>query len=98
MSATKPPDKVSGEPAYRKSSFVLHAVKSGDIETVETILEHGGQISDVGLIGRSLTHKNVINSNAFGCAAWHGKDKMLEALIKRYGTDHFEVRAKEQND
>ena len=40
----------------------------------------------------------MINSNAFGCAAWKGEHKMLEALLKRYGTDHLEARAKESND
>ena len=98
VSATKPPEKVSGETGYRKSPFLLHAVKSGDIETVEAILEHGGKISECGFNGRSFEKKNVISSNAFGCAAWHGKDKMLEALLKRYGNEHMEVKAREQND
>ena len=81
VSATKPPDKISGETGYKKTPFILHAVKSGDIETVEAIVEHGGHISECGVIGRSLGPKNIITSNSFGSAAWFGLDKMLESLI-----------------
>ena len=88
-----PPAKVTGDSTYLKSPFLFHAIKSGDLLSMEELLTAGARIQDLGFIAKSPEKKNLIRSNAFGCAAWYGKDKLLEILIQRFGSEYLNLKA-----
>ena len=93
-----PPEKVSGDDDYRRTPYVISAAKSGDLDTLEGLLKSGCSISDGGPICISKKKKNVVVSNVIGCAAYHGKRKMLEMCISRLGQQYIDIEAIEHID
>jgi ankyrin repeat protein len=93
-----PPEKVTGDDQYRKSPFVIEAVKSGDMDTLECVVKNGGSLTELGAICLSKKRKNVVISNLVGCAAYHGKKVILKVLANRLGKNFLNFEAIEQND
>ena len=93
-----PPDAIAGEDAYRRAPFMLMAASSGDVETLELVVNRGGSIADCGFITLSKKRKNHVISNVVGCAAWFGRKKMLEFVLKRLDKSYLELQAKETAD
>lgn len=92
-----PPESVNDE-TYRKSPFILQAAISGNISTLDALLKRGGSLLDSGFITLSKKKKNHVVSNVVGCAAYHGKKKMLQEVLTRLGKDYLEVEALEEPD
>lgn len=61
-----PPDSIVGEESYRSAPFMLMAAASGDVETLEAVINAGGSISDCGFITLSKKRKNHVISNVIG--------------------------------
>tara|TARA_B110000285_G_scaffold233275_1_gene306558 strand:- start:1876 stop:3093 length:1218 start_codon:yes stop_codon:yes gene_type:complete len=93
-----PPERVPDEPSYRRSSYVLQAAAAGDVPTLELVLQQGGSVSDIGFICLSKKKKNHVASNVIGAAAYAGKRKLLEYILKRVKKDYLEVPAQETHD
>jgi len=94
-----PPERIQGDADYRKASFVLQAVAGGSRGALESVLKHGGgSLSDVGFVTLTKKRRNVLVSNAVGCAAYHGRTKLLEYLLAKLGRNYLEVPAVEEAD
>lgn len=93
-----PPERVPDEPSYRRSSYVLQAAAAGDVPTLELVLQQGGSVADAGFICLSKKRKNHVASNVIGAAAYAGKRKLLEYILKRVKKDYLEVPAQETHD
>jgi len=93
-----PPERVHDEPGYRRSPYVLQAAASGDVPTLELVLDNAGSIADSGFICLSKKRKNHVVSNVVGAAAYAGKRKLLEYVLKRVGKSYLEVPAQETHD
>lgn len=92
------PGAIPDDPKYRRSPFMLQAAASGSIETIECVLEHGGAIADRGFITLSKKKKNQVVSNVIGCAAFHGRKKLLEHVLRRVDKSYLEFKAVETQD
>lgn len=88
-----PPESVQHVEDYRKSPYIILAAKSGDVETFKTVMENGGSLGDCGIIGLTKKRKNQIVSNVIGCAAYHGKNKVLKFAANRLGKDYLDLPA-----
>jgi len=93
-----PPEKLADEPSYRRASYVLQAAAAGDVPTLESVLGAGGAITDAGFICLSKKKKNHVSSNVIGAAAYAGKRKLLDYVLKRVKKDYLEVKAQETHD
>jgi hypothetical protein len=71
-SILSPPESVQGEDWYRKSPYIIQASKSGSTEMINTLIQNGANLEDVGFICHSKKKKNSVSSNFVGCAAYHG--------------------------
>ena len=91
-----PPDVVQGDEFYRKSPFIIQAAKSGDLSSVEAVLQHGGSLIECGSICLSKKKKNVVASNLIGCAAYYGKTALLKSFIEKLGKDQIDIESLEQ--
>ena len=93
-----PPERVQEEPGYRRSPYVLQAAAGGDVPTLDLVLDNGGSIADAGFICLSTKRKNQVASNVVGAAAYAGKRKLLDYVLKRVGKEYLEVPAQETPD
>mmetsp|Transcript_9715 Transcript_9715/g.16354 ORF Transcript_9715/g.16354 Transcript_9715/m.16354 type:complete len:207 (+) Transcript_9715:8-628(+) len=93
-----PPELLSDDDQYRRSPFILQAVRSGSLDTVKVLMNHGCSILDSGAIGLSKKRKNVVISNVIGCAAFYGRKSVLEFLVKRLDSKYLDLEALEQFD
>ena len=93
-----PPEVVQSDDSYRKASFALQAVAGGSLPTLNVITKNGGSLADGGFITLSKKRKNLVISNAVGCAAYHGKTKMLEHVISKLGKNSLDLEAIEEPD
>lgn len=93
-----PPERVQDDASYRRSPYVLQAAASGDVTTLQAVLDAAGSIADAGFICLSKKRKNHVASNVVGAAAYAGKRKLLEYVLKRVGKNHLEVPAQETHD
>jgi len=70
----------------------------GDVKTLNVMRQQGASITDVGFITLSKKKKNMVLSNAIGCAAYHGKTKMLKEVVQKLGKQYVDVEAIEEPD
>ena len=47
---------------------------------INTLIQNGAKLDEVGFICHSRKKKNSVSSNIVGCAAYHGNLKLLENL------------------
>ena len=87
---TDPPEFIADEDGYRRAPFMLMAASSGDIGTLELVVNRGGSIADNGFITLSKKRKNHVISNVVGCAAWFGRKEMLEFILRRLDKSYLE--------
>ena len=80
-----PPDRIPGEDDYRGAPLTLQAAESGDLSTLNAIIKAGGSLKAGGFVAFSPKRKNLVISNAIGCAAWNGHKDLVEHLIKKMG-------------
>jgi hypothetical protein len=99
---TNPPQLVASDDAYRRSPFIIQAAKSGSPDTYTTVKRHiirsGGTPMETGCICLSKKKKNVVISNAIGCAAFWGKHQLLKQLLSEFPQDCRELEALEHQD
>ena len=74
---------------YRMTPYILQAVKSGSIDTVNAILGAKADIKTTGFVCLSKKYQNNVSSNVIGCAAYHGHPKLLKYLISKWGGFHY---------
>lgn len=79
---TAPPERVVAVPDYRRASYTIQAIQSGNQMILDMVLSNGGSLTDSGCVCLSKKRKNIVISNAIGAAAYHGQDKILKRLIK----------------
>ena len=92
------PDRIPSDENYRRCPFILQAVSSGDQDTVKCIQKAGGSWKELGIIAFSTKRKNLVISNAIGCAAWNGHKDVLEDCIKKVGVKLIDTEAAEELD
>lgn len=72
-----PPELVQNDESYRRSPFIIQAAKSGNSDTYDAVKRHvlskNSSPIETGCICISKKKKNVVISNAIGCAAFWGK-------------------------
>jgi len=93
-----PPDVIPGDETYRKTPFVFQAIMGGNVPTLKLVLQHGGSISDFGFACLSKKRKNMVITNALGCAAYHGHIKMVEEVMRLIGPNTIDLEAMEEQD
>ena len=63
-----------------------------------SIVKHGGSLDEVGFICFSKKKKNMVISNIVGCAAYYGKQTIVEKVLSKLGPQFAEAEAMEQPD
>lgn len=95
---TTPPERISEEPSYRRSPYVVQAAASGDLATLDVLLARGADLAETGFICLSKKRKNHVVANIIGAAAYAGKRKLVEKMVQRAGKELLEVPARETHD
>lgn len=58
----------------------------------------GGNLKDCGFIGFSTKRRNLVISNAIGCAAYNGHSNIVEQLLPKLGKLSLEMESVEEKD
>ena len=71
----------SAKPPVPLETWTNQAVKSGNVDILQAVLDAGAEIADIGYVCRANKGNNWVYSNALGCAAYHGDLKILTMLL-----------------
>ena len=77
-----PPDAVPEIDDYRKTPYIFQAIKSGNRQTIEMVLQRRPDLDETGIVCFSRKRKNLVTTNLVGAAAYAGLADVMKKFLK----------------